>query len=58
MKWHNKDNTVGVDTTKIAFWTYKDNVLQLYFGHSEPFAFHGEEAKEIYKILTETKEVI
>jgi hypothetical protein len=58
MKWFNKDNTAGLDTTKVSYWIYKNGELKIFITFGEPFTFQGGEAEEIYKILTNKKEVL
>ena len=58
MKWFNADKTAGLNLDLIVFWTYKNNVLEVYSVSEIPILFNGSDAKEIYKMLTSTREVL
>jgi hypothetical protein len=58
MKWYNKVKTVCLDLDKISFWTYKNGELNVCIGQPLAITFNGNDAEEIYKMLTSQKEVL
>ena len=58
MKWYNQDRTACLNLDLIVFWTYKHHELHIYVGGSEPIAFSGEDAEDIYNKLTFQKEIL
>jgi hypothetical protein len=58
MKWFNADKTAGLNLDLIVFWTYKNNVLEVYSVSEIPILFNGSDAKEIYNMLTSAKQIL
>jgi len=58
MIWFNKDKTACLNTSLIAFWTFKNGELNVYIGSTDPIVFNGTDAEEIYNMLTLRKEIL
>ena len=59
MKWYNKNRTQCLDLDKISYWQYDVNdVLRVYIDSASPLNFYGEDADNIYKLLTTDKKEI
>lgn len=63
MKWYNENKTVSLNLDLITFWRYMNDpmstpTIHVFFGTTEHLTFQGNDAKEIYNMLTPKKEVI
>lgn len=56
MIWYNEDKTIGLNLDLVSFWVYKGD-LQL-FVPGGPVHLYGKDAEQVYKMLTDKKEVL